>query len=335
MKSFFITLALSFLLVLFLVAAFAPVIAPYTAQKQFREDSYQGPASIHFRDESGNFSFLPSVSYSQGNLSGGLTPIRFGIRGESYQWMGFDLDLHLFGLQGSDQRIYLLGTDALGRDLFSRLVYAVRFSLAVGLCGIILTLIVGVFLGLVSGYFGGKCDLIVMRICDLFLSLPGLFLVLGLRAVLPLDLSLENTFWMMIIVFTLMGWGVITRVVRGQVLSLKERPYVLAAKVAGGSDLYIMMRHILPFTYDYLFVQTVVFIPLFVLGEITLSFLGVGVQEPNVSLGVLLNTASSYSVASQYPWVLWPVFIIAAMTFCFNLVADELRIRSKTAYRWL
>ncbi len=336
MKNLLIGFVLVFLSGLFLTAALAPFLAPYSPHRQFRDDSYQSPVSFTLEDNAGNLSLFPRAITGDPNQEDRAhLHLTFFVKGVTYDWMGSRFSRHLFGSADPETRLSILGTDALGRDLFSRLVYAIRFSLAVGLCGIILTLFIGVFLGVISGYFGGLSDLFVMRICDLFLSLPGLFLILGLRAVLPLQLTLDYTFWMMIFVFMLMGWGVITRVVRGQVLSLKERPYVLAAKVAGASHWYIVTRHILPFTFDYLFVQTVVFIPLFVLGEITLSFLGVGVQEPDVSLGVLLNAAASYSIASRYPWLLWPVVVIALMTFSFNLIADELRVRSKIAYRWL
>jgi len=321
---------------LFLAAGLAPFLAPYATDRQFRDHPYRSPVSFSFDSPSGGFLPFPRlVRLASGKAAPEVQSIRFFVRGESYNWMGLQVDLHLFGSRDPENPLFLLGTDALGRDQFSRLLYAIRFSLAVGLCGILLTILAGVTLGVVAGYFGGWCDLLVMRVCDLFLSLPGLFLVLGLRAVLPLQLTLDYTFWMMILVFTLMGWGVVTRVVRGQVLTLKQRPYVLAARTAGASNWYIISRHIIPFTYDYLFVQSVVFIPLFVLGEITLSFLGVGVQEPNASLGVLLNAAASYSVAGRYPWLLWPVFVIAAMTFGFNLIADEIRVRAKIAYRWL
>jgi peptide/nickel transport system permease protein len=315
-------------------AAGAPFWSPYSPQRQFREYSYESPADIEFRDAEGSLTFWPWVLQKSQADEPERLPLRFFVEGEAYIWCGFEFRHRFFGL-GEEGRIFLLGTDALGRDLFSRLAHAVRFSLAVGLVGIFLTLTIGLFLGTLSGYLGGTLDQVIMRICDLFLSLPGLFLILGLRAVIPLQLTLDHTFWMMILVFALMGWGVVTRVIRGQVMSLKERPYVLAARTAGGSDWHILTRHVLPFTGDYLFVQAVIFVPLFVLGEITLSYLGVGVQEPGVSLGVLLNAAASYPVAVNYPWLLWPIVVITALTFCFNLLADEFRVRSKrSAYRW-
>jgi peptide/nickel transport system permease protein len=227
-----------------------------------------------------------------------------------------------------------MGTDSLGRDIFSRVLYGLRFSLLVGLISIFVTALIGTSLGSLAGWKGGWFDKGVMRICDLFLSLPGLFLILGIRAVFPVEMSAANTLWLMVFIFALLGWGVVTRVIRGQVLSLKQREYVLAARTMGAPDWYIVVRHILPFSSNYLVVQCALFVPLFILGEITLSFLGVGVQEPDVSLGNLLIAASSLRAMTLHPWEAIPVVVIFVLVFSLNFVGDELKTPTKLRPRW-
>jgi peptide/nickel transport system permease protein len=222
----------------------------------------------------------------------------------------------------------------LGRDLFSRILFGAQFSLSVGVFSILFASFLGVIFGAWAGYRAGWADRLIMRVCDLFLSLPGLFLVLGLRAVFPLQMSGRESFWMIVMIFTVIGWSTVTRIIRGQVLTLKTRQYVLAAQAAGASPWRVLFRHILPFTTNYLLVQCAVFVPMFIMGEVTLSFLGVGVQEPDVSWGNLLAAGASIQAMSDHPWLLSPVLFILLTAFLFNLAGDELRVLGKQRARW-
>jgi peptide/nickel transport system permease protein len=260
--------------------------------------------------------------------------VHLWVSGTPYEWMGLHSRVHLFGLSDSSRQIFLFGTDSLGRDLFTRILFGARFSMSVGVVAVFFASLLGVLFGMWAGYGGTWADKVVMRACDLFLSLPALFLVLGLRAVFPQRLSAGGTFWMIVVIFTLVGWSAVTRTVRGQVLTLKKRPYVLAARAAGASSWRIMTRHILPFTTNYLVVQCTVFVPIFIMGEITLSFLGVGVQEPHVSWGSLLATASSVHAITLHPWLLCPVFFIFLTAFLFNLLGDELKALGRQRPQW-
>lgn len=325
-------LSAGFLVLVYLMAAAAPFLAPYSPATQFRDYFLKSPTAIHFRDHSGRWHLRPFIYDYEPAGNGAIyreterrLPIRFFVSGQPYRWMGRTWTVHLFGLEDRSKQIFLLGSDALGRDLFSRILYGARFSLTIGLVGILFTALLGIGVGCWSGYRGGWADRILMRVADLFLSLPGLFLVLGLRALFPLQLSAWEVYWMVVFLFTLMSWPSLARVIRGQVLTLKSRDYVRAAQVAGASHGRILVRHILPFTSNYLLVHSTVLVPAFILGEITLSFLGVGVQEPDASWGNLLEAANSIRAITRYPWLLSPAVFIFCTVLAFNLVGGELK----------
>ena len=189
----------------------------------------------------------------------------------------------------------------------------------------LLAVILGTLLGLVAGYSSGWVDTLIMRGADLFLALPAFFLILGLRALFPLQLSGGEIYWIVVLIFGLTGWAWITRVIRGQVLTLKEREYVLAARAMGATPMRILGRHILPFTLNPLLVQCTIFIPTFMLAEVTLSFLGVGVQEPDSSWGNLLTAGTSVQAITQFPWLLAPAAFIFLAVLSFNGIAEKLK----------
>jgi peptide/nickel transport system permease protein len=237
--------------------------------------------------------------------------------------MGMSGKRHLFGLKDSERQFFVLGSDALGRDLLSRILYGAQFSLSIGLVGIVTTVAFGVLIGAVAGYFGGWVDRLLMRGADLFLSFPTLFAILGIRAVFPGQLSVAALYWLIVLIFTVVGWASIARVIRGQVLSLKDRDYVRASRVAGASDWWILTRHVLPFTSSYLVVQISILVPAFILGEVVLSFLGVGVQEPDASWGTLLVDATSIRTLTVHTWLLSPAAFIFLTVLAFNVIGDE------------
>lgn len=327
--------ALGFLLLLYLATWTAPFLAPYSHKEQYRRLFYAPPQTPRFLDREGVWHARPFV-YALERSPESLTyretderiPLGLLVRGHEYVWMKKVWDRHLFGALDPDRQVFLLGTDGLGRDLLSRVLYGAQFSLTVGIVGIVLTMVIGVSLGAVAGYLGGWTDSVLMRLADLFLSLPGLFLVLGIRAVFPREMSLTELYWLIALVFSLIGWASVGRVVRGQVSSLRTRPHVQAALAAGSSHFRVLWRHILPFTSNYLVVQGTLLIPAFILGEVTLSFLGVGVQQPDASWGTLLVAASSVRNLSAHPWlVITPAVFIFLTVLAFNVLGDELKRR--------
>ncbi len=324
-------LSLIILIAIFVLALTAPFVAPYSARDQFREHGYAPPQALYFRDTGTGRIERPYFFGPEGEK----VRLRLLVSGTPYQVMGIGLQTRLIGTRLSDPPFFLLGSDSLGRDLFSRTLHGARFTLTISILGIVCTLLFGVGFGLLAGYAGGWIDAATMRMADLLLSLPGLFLVLGLRAVFPLEMSVANLYLLMTAIFTLAAWGGVARVVRGQTLSLKARDHVQAARVLGASHGRILLVHILPFTTNYLIVQMTILVPAFILGEITLSFLGVGIQEPNVSWGTLLNSAASVSAFTLYPWLLWPVAFIFLTILAFNFLGDSIKALGKQAAPWI
>lgn len=220
--------------------------------------------------------------------------------------------------------IYLLGTDKLGRDIFSRLLYGARISLSVGLLGVSITFLLGVLFGGIAGYYGGWVDTLVMRGTEILMSVPGFYLMLALRALFPLDMSSVEVFFLIVFILSFVGWASLARVIRGLVLSYREQEYVLAAKTYGASTLRILFKHILPNTYFYLIVTATGAIPSYILGEAALSLLGLGIQEPYPSWGNMLSDARSLTVITFFPWILAPGVAIFLVVLAFNMLGDSL-----------
>ena len=341
MSRLLVYLAISFLTTVYLAAWLAPFLALHSPRLQHREFFYAPPMPLQIRDRGGQWHWPPFVYALERTdpspryrVSGRMIPIQLGVPSEPYHWMGMRFETRLWGLSDPSQAWFLLGSDELGRDLWARLLHGARFSLTIGLVAIALTLVLGVGLGGLAGYAGGWLDSLLMRVADLFLSIPVFFLILGLRATVTGELSTSRLFLLIACIFALVGWAGVARVVRGQVLSLRDRAYVLAARVSGASHWRILTRHILPFTSSYLAVQASVLVPSFILGEITLSFLGVGVQAPDASWGTLLTAATSLRVMSRFPWLLTPALCIFLTVLAFNLIADEMKAHRLRNQLW-
>ncbi|MBI5650165.1 MAG: ABC transporter permease [Chloroflexi bacterium] len=255
-------------------------------------------------------------------------PVRFLTQGYKYKLFGLiESDLHLIGLadQKSEDRIYLLGTDRLGRDQWSRLMFGTRTSMTVGLIAVALSVILGVLLGGISGYFGGWADLIIQRFIELLQSLPTIPIWLAMTAALPRDWGPIEVFFAITVILAFIGWTTLGREVRGRFLSLREEDFVLAADLAGCSQLRIILRHMVPAFMSHIIATSTLAIPVMIINETSLSFLGLGIRPPAISWGVLLQEATNIQTLALAPWLLTPGIAVIVAVLAFNLVGDGLR----------
>jgi peptide/nickel transport system permease protein len=316
-----------------LIIACAGFFAPYDPLSQNRHLPYIPPMQLHFVDYQGHFHVRPffyaaeTPAIARGfneNRAQQPVPLKFVVTGARYHILGIlPSRLHLFGADASP--IYLLGSDAYGRDSFSRILYGGQISLLAGLLGAALTLALGLCVGGAAGYFGGWKDDALMRIAELFLALPWLYLLFALRAFLPLTVTPAQAFLLITLVIGAVGWARPARLVRGIVLSAKERDFIRAARGFGASNWYLFSRHILPQTSSVLLTQAAILVPQFVLAEMTLSFLGLGVPEPLPSWGNLLASLQQYSVLVSYWWMYLPAVAIVPFFLGYLKVASLLQ----------
>jgi peptide/nickel transport system permease protein len=326
---------LVFLLAVHAIVLGAGFFAPCDPLQQDRDRPYAPPMRVHFFDAAGNFHFRP-FTYLQRVKEGlfdlyeddhaALAPIRLFVKGPPYRLMGvIPASLHLFGAENA--AIHWLGTDGYGRDLFSRILYGGQISLFAGMLAAFISLLIGSFLGGVSGYFGGWTDAILMRFAELCLALPWLYLLFGVRAFLPLLVNPLHAFLILVITIGALGWARPARLVRGVALSAKERDFVRAAKGFGASHFYILRRHILPQARSVILTQAAILIPQYILAEVTLSFLGLGIPEPEPSWGNLLGSLQQYSVLSSYWWMYLPA--LAMVPFFIGYLALSSSLQEK------
>lgn len=333
---------ISILVALYVIALFAEFIAPYDYREQMRQMPSAPPTSIRFWDAGGTFHLRP-FTYPQ-KLANARDliyeedttrpqRIEFFVEGAPYKLLGLvPANTHVFGVadQGENtSRFNLLGTDQLGRDRFSRLVYATRFSLLVSPIGTVLACLIGVVFGAVSGYTGRTYDQIMMGVADTVIALPTLILILAARAAFPLELPPFTAATLLIAIFALTGWAEMARLTRGQVVAVRERDFVLAARSLGAGEGRILGRHILPNVAGPIMTQAALILPAFFLAEIALSFLGVGLQEPEPSLGNLLTAASDITQLARQPLaMLSPAVVIFLFVFATRLLSRRRRPES-------
>ncbi len=317
----------------YLLALLAPFVSPYDPGEMDRTAFYRPPQRPHWRDASGRVHLRPFVYplVPAGGLAyredrSRIAPLRFLVRGAPYRLLGVvPADRHLYGV-APPGRVYLLGTDGFGRDELARLLSGAQVSLTVGLVGIAVSFTLGLLLGGISGYLGGRTDTLIMRSTELLLSIPGLYLVIALRSVFPGRMDSRQVYLAIVGILALIGWAGLARVIRGMVLSIRRADYVAAAEALGVPRVRILVRHILPNTMSFVIVAATLAVPGYILGEVFLSFLGVGVQEPAASWGNMLSQANSLRVLSDYRWLLYaPGAAIFLTVMAFNFLGDGLR----------
>ena len=255
-------------------------------------------------------------------------PVRFFAEGVEYEWMGFiPSNTHLIGTEGvpAGGTLFLWGTDLQGRDVWSRLMYATRTSLVIGMVSVALSLILGIVLGGISGYYGGILDTIIQRVIEILRSIPTIPLWMGLTAALPSTWNVHQVYFAITLIISLLGWTGLARVVRGRFLSLREEDFVMAARLSGCSRMRIILRHMVPSFWSHIIASTTLAIPAMIISETALSFLGLGLRPPAISWGVLLQDAQNIQAIAISPWLLLPSIPVIFAVLSFNFVGDGLR----------
>ena len=317
------------------IVVFAEFIAPYDTQARDQDYKLGPPQTIRFLTVDGklNAPFVYGSTTKRNQVTLRLEfsedpsliqTLHFFVKGEPYKlWGLIPLNLHLFGL--TDGYVHLLGTEDLGRDVFSRLIFGTRVSLSIGVIGVLTSFLLGLIIGGAAGYLGGGVDYMVQRGTEFIRSIPTLPLWMAMSAALPKDWSALQVYFAITLLLSLIGWTNLARRVRGKLLSLRNEDFVVAAKIAGSSDARIIFRHLLPSFLSYIIVDLSVSFPYMILGETALSFVGLGLRPPIVSWGTLLQASQNIRAIAQQPWLFSPAIFVILAVLAFSFVGDGLR----------
>ncbi len=336
MKDKFAKLALFILGFIYLALFFADFLAPYTKDFSDRTMAYVPPSKIFIIDENRKFSLPYTYNYIREFDDENLRItykfdrsqkhyIKFFAKGQPYKFLGIiPMERHLITTDKSG-RLFLLGTDINGRDVFSRLLFGGRISMTIGFLALFVLFPIGLLYGGIAGYFGGIVDTLMMRFAEAVMSIPSFYLLIILASILPSGMTSIQRFMLIVIILALIGWAGFARVVRGMVLSIKNQEFIQAAKSIGASRLRIIIKHILPQTASFVIVAMTLSVPSYILSESGLSFLGLGIQQPDASWGNMLKEAQEYTNIIYRPWLLTPGFLIFVAVLSFNLIGDTIR----------
>ena len=322
--------------IIYLISLFVEFLAPFPADKTDSKYLYAPPQRLRLRDGDGRFGLFlngytskiepealrrvftedPSIRIEVG----------FFVKGYRYKLFGFlPGDRHLIAPKDPAMPMYLLGADRLGRDLASRLIWGTRVSMSIGLIGVFLSLVLGILLGGLSGYFGGALDSIIQRSIEFFRSIPSIPLWMGLAAAFPASMPPLQVYFGITVILSLIGWTGLARVVRGKFLSLREEDFILAATLDGVPRGRMIFTHMIPSFLSHIIARVTLMIPWMILGETALSFLGLGLREPVVSWGVMLKETQKVGVIASFPWLLYPAVAVIIVVLALNFLGDGLR----------
>ena len=342
MKNFFTTLPkrpvalISFiiLIVLYIGMIFAEFAAPYNPDTSFEEYSYHPPNLRWYSQELGfgpqvqRHAVINGITWEYARIKGDSTRVKFFIKGDPYYLFGLvPLDRHLFGVDKfSEYPMYLMGSDNLGRDLFSRIIYGSRISLSIGFIGIFISMTLAILFGGLAGFYGGITDWMIMRFSEFFILIPGLYLILFLRSILSSSMDSGQSYMIITVILSFVGWPGTARLIRGMVHSIKREDFIQNAILEGIPAVSIIYKQIIPQMSSIIIVSIALGIPGFILGETVLSYLGLGIVDPAVSWGSLINRdISTINNLRNYPWVLTPGLFLLVTTLAFNFIGDLLR----------
>ena len=324
------------LAILYMAVFLASFISPYSKEYSNRNKSYCPPSKIYLINEKGKLCLPYTYNYIRYFDKDSFETkyiedrsrkykVKYFSGGEKYKlWGIIPLKKHFYNVEDGGE-LYLLGTDMNGRDNFSRLLYGGQISLTIGFLALLVSFPLGMLYGGISGYLGGKTDFIMMRVAEAIMSIPGFYLLIILASILPANMTSVQRFALIVVILAMIGWAGFSRVVRGMVLSIKKKEFVIASEVLGASDMRTVIHHILPQTLSYVIVAMTLSVPSYILSESGLSFLGLGIQQPDASWGNMLKEAQEFINIVSRPWLLTPGFLIFVAVLSFNVIGDTIR----------